>query len=69
LSANPIFHARTKYVEVDYYFVRDRMAKKEIQICFIPSKDQLADVLTELLPSSAFASLQSKLHVVPPPSS
>jgi hypothetical protein len=45
------------------------MAKKEIQIRFIPSKDQLADVLTELLPSSAFASLQSKLHVVPPPSS
>jgi histone deacetylase 1/2 len=33
LSTNPIFHAPTKHVEVDYYFVRDRIAKKEIQIC------------------------------------
>jgi hypothetical protein len=32
LSTNPIFHARTKHVEVDYHFVCNRVAKKEIQI-------------------------------------
>ena len=32
LSANLIFHARTKHVEADYYFVRDQVAKKEIHI-------------------------------------
>jgi histone deacetylase 1/2 len=37
LSTNPIFHARTKHVEVDYHFLRDQVAKKEIQIHFIPS--------------------------------
>jgi hypothetical protein len=68
LSANPIFHARTEHIEVDYYFVHDRVAKKEIQIRFIPSKDQLANVFTKPLPHSAFASLRSKLHVVSPPS-
>jgi hypothetical protein len=67
LFVNPIFHARKKHIGVDYHFIRDRVAKKEIQIHFIPSKDQLADVLTKLLPYSAFASLRSKLHVVPPP--
>jgi histone deacetylase 1/2 len=46
LSASLIFHARTKHVEVDYHFVRDRVANKKIQICFISSKDQLVDVLT-----------------------
>jgi len=34
VSVNPVFHACTKHVEVDYHFVRDRIAKKEIQICF-----------------------------------
>jgi histone deacetylase 1/2 len=68
LSLNPIFHARTKHVEVDYHYVRDRVTKKEIQIRFIPSKDQLADVLTKPLASSAFTSLCSKLHVDNPPS-
>jgi histone deacetylase 1/2 len=68
LSVNPIFHARTKHVEVDYHFVRDRVTKKEIHIRFIPSKDQLADVLTKPLASSAFTSLRSKLHVDNPPS-
>ncbi|KAJ6733370.1 hypothetical protein OIU74_005177 [Salix koriyanagi] len=68
LSANPIFHARTKHVEVDYHFVRDRVTKKEIQIRFIPSKDQLADVLTKPLATTVFTSLRSKLHVDHPPS-
>ena len=67
LSANPIIHARTKHVEVDYHFVRDRVTKKEIQIRFISSKDQLADVLTKPLVSFAFTSLCSKLHVDDPP--
>jgi len=39
LSANPIFHARTKHAEVDYHFVQDRVVQKEIQIRFIPSHD------------------------------
>ena len=68
LSANPIFHARTKHVEVDYHFVRDRVAKKEIQIRFIPFHDQLADVFTKPLPTAPFTTFRFKLQVDPPPS-
>jgi hypothetical protein len=68
LSANPVFHASTKHVEVDYHFFRDRVAKKEIQICFISSQDQLADFFTKPLPTAWFTAFRFKLQVDPPPS-
>jgi len=51
LSVNHIFHDRTKCIEVDYHFVRDRVVKMDIQIHFISSKDQFTDVLTKPLPT------------------
>jgi hypothetical protein len=66
LSANPVFHAHTKHVEVNYHFIQDRVAKKEIQIRFISSRDQLVDVFTEPLPTSSFTAFRFKLRVDPP---
>ncbi|XP_073266435.1 uncharacterized protein [Populus alba] len=68
LSVNPIFHARTKHVEVDYHFVRDRVAKKDIEVQFISFKDQLAKVLIKPLPHASFTYFRSKLHMDSPPS-
>jgi hypothetical protein len=49
LSANPVFHACTKHIDIDYHFVRERVAKNCLAINFISSKDQLADGFTKAL--------------------
>jgi hypothetical protein len=47
LLANPTFHERMKHVEVDYHFVRERVAKDLLDIRFISTNDQVADGFTK----------------------
>jgi hypothetical protein len=53
-SFNLVFHARTKHTEFDFYFVREWVAQKLLQIKFISSNDQLNDIFTKPLPVSIF---------------
>jgi hypothetical protein len=67
LTSNPIFHARTKHIEIDYHFLRDRVAQKSLIVKFLSSKDQLADIITKPLASTLFAHLRANLNVCPQP--
>ena len=65
LASNPVFYSRSKYIEVDVHFIREKVAHKKIQLKYIPTADQLADLLTKSLSISRFRCLKDKLMSVP----
>ena len=63
LYVNHVFHARTKHIEIDFHFVRERVANKKLDIQFIYSKDQVADGFTKALPTRSFEEFKRNLNL------
>ena len=49
ISSYPVFHERTKHIEVDCHFIREKIASGCISTSFVNSNDQIADIFTNLL--------------------
>jgi hypothetical protein len=63
LSANHVFHARAKHIKIDFLFVRETVQKKQLEIRFIPSKDQVADGFTNPLLVRSYEDLKHNLNM------
>ena len=63
LSTNPVQHQRTKHVEIDLHFVRERVAVGDIRVLHVPTTSQFADIFTKGLPSSVFVDFRSSLNI------
>jgi len=59
-----VFHARTKHIEIDFHFVRERVAQGLLDIIFIPSVDQLADGFTKPISLPKLIQFRSNLNLV-----
>lgn len=66
LTHDPVFHARTKDIELSYYFIYELVSTGFLQVLFVRSNNQLADLFTKRLPLSTFHSFRDKLLWHPP---
>lgn len=63
LTTNPTYHKRSKHFELDYHYVRERVALRALVVRHIPATQQLADIFTKSLPFKPFDDLRFKLGV------
>ncbi|GJS12216.1 retrovirus-related pol polyprotein from transposon TNT 1-94 [Tanacetum coccineum] len=62
ISCNPVQHTRTKHIDVRYHFIKDRVEKGTIELYFVGTEYQLADLFTKSLPEARFKFLVEKLE-------
>ena len=63
IGKNQLLHERTKHVELDCHFTRDKVMEGLIELLYTPSQEQLADLFTKALPSPQHNHLLSKLGI------
>ena len=64
LTKNPIQHSRTKHIDIKHHFIRDHALKGDINLEFVCTKEQLADILTKPLDREKFIYIRTQLGMI-----
>ena len=63
MATNLVFHSRTKHIEIAVHFVREKVEAKELEVRYVPTEFQVADVFTKPLAVNRFDIFKQKLNV------
>ena len=64
LAKNSVFHDRSKHIDTRCYYIRECIASDEVQLKFVKSRDQIADIFTKPLKQEDFVRLRNLLSVI-----
>jgi hypothetical protein len=64
LARNPVFHERSKHIDLRYHFIRNCLAEGIVSATYINTVDQLADILTKALGRVKFQELRASIGMV-----
>ena len=63
LASNPVAHARTKHIEIDVHFIRDKVLQGTLEVRYVPTEEQTVDIMTKPLALSRFQFHLVKLNL------
>ena len=66
LTKDPSFHARSKHIDVQFHYTRERVDAKDISFKYLPTADMPADIMTKALPRPKHVKFTTLLRLGPP---
>ena len=64
ITNNPVQHTRTKHIDIRYHFIREHVMNGTVELFFVPTEEQIADIFTKPLDESTFTRLVGKLGML-----
>jgi len=64
ISKNPVMYSKTKHIPIKYHFLQEQVLEQKVKLEYVPSKEQVANILTKPLPRETFEYIRQKLGVV-----
>jgi hypothetical protein len=64
LFENPLFHDRSKHIEIKYHYISDMVQKKTVHVQYLPTHEQITDIFTKPLAKTKFEYFRERLGLV-----
>ncbi|GJX67224.1 hypothetical protein Tco_0302951 [Tanacetum coccineum] len=64
ISCNPVQHSRTKHIDIRYHFIKEHVEKGTVELYFVGTEYQLADIFTKALPKERFKYLVHRIVII-----